>query len=129
MFIRVQGEKWRNGSKLYAWSEKPDGFTVWRKTFEGENVRVFRGVRTIRESFSATFCGHTHIIIGRTGAIRKNFLCEILVLNRNAKLFSPENFPLYGNSVYSYVRTRYSTRVIVLKPHPLWVGREGYEVV
>ena len=30
--------------------------------------------------FSAKFCGHTYIIIGRTGAMRESFLREILVL-------------------------------------------------
>ena len=32
-----------------------------------------------------------------TGAICESFLCEILVLDRNAKVFSLKSFPLYGN--------------------------------
>ena len=48
--------------------------------------------------FSAKVCGHTYIIIGRARAISESFLCEILVLYRNAKLFSLEIFPLYGTT-------------------------------
>ena len=42
--------------------------------------------------FKAKFCGHTYIIIGRTGAIRESFLREILVLYRNVKLFLPRKY-------------------------------------
>ena len=62
--------------------------------------RIFLRFRTIREIFSAKFCGLAYIIIGGrpdrgTGAICESFLCEIFVLYRNAKVFSLEIFPLY----------------------------------
>ena len=47
--------------------------TVLRKTFEEETFGFFAVSEPSVKVFSANFCGHTHIIIGRTGAIREVF--------------------------------------------------------
>ena len=65
------------------------------ETFEGENVRVFSGFRTTRESFLLKILW-LHLRNNWTRGIHKSFLREILVLYRNAKVFSLESYPLYG---------------------------------
>ena len=49
------------------------------------------------KNFSAKVCGYTYIIIGRTRAIRKSFLREILVLYRYAVYYA-QKFSIYRST-------------------------------
>ena len=83
------------------------------KLLREKTFAFFCSFRTICESFLSEIlqsamltlgvCGcvaHArgpHLHNNWTGAIRKSFIREILVLYRNAKVFSLESFPLYSN--------------------------------
>ena len=69
--------------------------TVQRKTFEGENVHEFRGLRATRKSFLHEILGVPYPpMIGLV--FRESFLRKTFTSYRSTKVFYLESFPSYG---------------------------------
>ena len=65
------------------------------ETFEGENSRILRFFSHLQK-FSPRNSRHATPIIRQVLTFRESFLHEMLLSHRSAKVFSLENFPLYG---------------------------------
>ena len=64
IFLRVNGTRMDFTSDYFLWLLVLAQCTVWRRSFEGGNFRVFRSSGPYVKVLSAKCCGHTHILIG-----------------------------------------------------------------
>ena len=65
--------------------------------FWGRNPRILQICSYSQKFFSAKFWGLWHPLAWQKRTICESFICENRILHQFAKVFSFENFPLYGN--------------------------------